>query len=64
MDRPARDGTLLHKPFLGAGKIVFVYAATIPALVSRCYKSGFLGAGKGLAPVNAFSEVGQGMSRP
>ena len=56
--------SLLQKRFVGVGRIAFLRAGTIPAPVSRCYKSRFLGAGKGPAPVNEFSGAGQGISRP
>ena len=56
--------TLLQKWFVGAGRIAFLEADAIPVPVSRCYKSRFLGAGKGPAPVNEFSGAGQGISRP
>ena len=55
---------LLQKRFVGAGRIAFLGAGAIPAPVSRCYKSRFLGAGKGPATVNAFLGVGQGISHP
>ena len=38
---------LLQKRFVGAGRIAFLGAGAIPTPVSRCYKSRFLGAGKG-----------------
>ena len=56
--------TLLQKWFVGAGRIAFLEADAIPVPVSRCYKSRFLGAGKGPAPVNEFLGAGQGISRP
>ena len=56
------ETTLLQKLFLGAGKTAFVGAGAIPTPVFRSYKSSFLGAGKGLAPVNTFPGAGQGIN--
>ena len=47
-----------------AGRIAFLGAGAIPASVSRSYKSRFLGADKGPAPVNEFLGAGQESAAP
>ena len=56
--------TLLQRWFVGAGRIAFLEADAIPVPVSRCYKSRFLGADKGPAPVNEFSGAGNALTCP
>ena len=55
---------LLQKQFVEVDRIVFLGAGAIPAPVSRCYKSRFLGADKGPAPVNEFSGAGNALTCP